>query len=67
MKVILLQFMSGCETKCTLLWYITNLSNSCQNVNRICTHQRWGWWASPHLDSQSICSVGFEFPTLGNS
>ena len=26
--------------------------------------QKQGLWAGPHLGSQSICNVGFEFPTL---
>ena len=26
--------------------------------------QKQGLWAGPHLGSQSICNVGFGFPTL---
>ena len=33
----------------------------------VCAQQKWGWWAGLHLGSQSICDVGFGFPTLGSS
>ena len=32
-----------------------------------CARLKWDWWTNPHLGSQSIYDMGFEFPTLDSS